>query len=566
MDMLPSLLQAIQAKLWSSDDAQGSISGGRLVKGFLQRLLHCPLHNDNLLPLLLALREIPDSLSDQTLGPLLKKLEDVPAKSLPAAIYQTLYWCRHSTKDHRACLETIFLVMEAKASQMNIRECLDYIRLALFHEISLMKSFLRESKTLLRLGNVVSPCVLLLLLSCEEGIQMEGKVRTIERHICEATSLRLAMDELLRTEQLDSDLSNWPNGNKILSRLVDIAQEDDERSVRALISLALALLCKKVKEVASLGSVLMKDLFGKFPLARETIIDTMLSQVIWAGSQVVAPQYLEALAMTLDNLMMIPAAVLIFDKLVSRDLSVLSRLCQAISKIPNCYLVHVYTHIGARDEILGQLPITNSQLARCVALFAVRNEGCSPSFWSLFYRVLRGDAPTRAAIYSFFSKLNQSTESVKLDLAWSAKRAFEICYTNFVKALPESGDRTNWPSIVQNCVDEIGEQLVEPLHILLACMLSTGGEESEHWLEFSGCLDYLSEALCTHIDWFAEGSIPMASQLVSRPVIVGLYDVLVVTAQETRTYSHHFRFVSGTWYKLRAVYQPQYSEVQFTSC
>lgn len=536
--MLPSLLQTIQTRLWASNDSQRSVSGGRLIKGFLQRLLHCPLHNDNLLPLLLALREVSDSLNDQTLEPMLKNLEDVPVRSLPAAIYQTLYWCRHSTKDHRACFEAIFLVIEANASQVNIRECLEYVRLALFHEAALMKSFVRESNTLLRLGNAVSPCVLLLLLSCEEGIQMEGKIRTIERHICEATALRcLAVDDLLRTEQLDSDLSSWPNGNKILSRLVDIAQEDDERSVRALISLSLALLCKKVKEIISLGSELMKDLFDKFLLARETIMDIMLSQVILEGSQLVASQNLQALAVTLDSLMAIPAAALIFDKLVSRDLNVLPRLCQAMAKIPDAYLVHIYTNIGARYADLGHLPIANSQLVRCMVLFAVKNERCSPSFWTLFHRVLRGDAPTRAAIYSFLSKLSEPTESSKSGITRGTTRAFEICHANFIKILPENRDHTNWPLIVQNCFDGINEQLSEPLHLLLASMLSTGSEESEHWLEFSECMDYLAEELCNQIDWFAEGSISMTSQLVSRPIIIGLYDVLSVPVYDLHAFS-----------------------------
>ena len=270
IELLPRVITLLQTIPAIRDAGNAQLSGGVLARGFIAKLLATTLHRENLIDIIIALRDIPESVFEQSVNLITKKLEDVPTKSLPAAIYQLLQWCRSCPKEHGRCFETIFAVIEAKCEKIEVGECLAHIRLALSHERELMNSFIKEAKRMLQHGVEVSPYLLLLLLG-SEGESVES-VKHVEHFIADVLSTSYAAEK--RGILTDLELSKWPKIERLLTRLLSVVQSDDEISIRSILQLAFNLMNRNVNNVtvrtaiSAIGSKLLLDGYGSFSVAR----------------------------------------------------------------------------------------------------------------------------------------------------------------------------------------------------------------------------------------------------------------------------------------------------------
>lgn len=137
----------------------------------LQRLWSTTIHADNIMAMLVSSRELPFTLTPEIYGMILRKLEDVPSKDIPSALYQVLLLFRNSGA-LLSCFETILALVESQKDRIDVAESISCIKLAIQHEASISRAFLKYSKSCLKLSWDPSPFLIILLLCMSTNVEV----------------------------------------------------------------------------------------------------------------------------------------------------------------------------------------------------------------------------------------------------------------------------------------------------------------------------------------------------------------------------------------------------------
>ncbi len=207
IDLLPHVISRLAAydHLVAPDGDQRSRSyvpvqvGAKVFEAIISVV---ELHPENIVPLIVAMRESPMVPPQSLVSLAMKRLEDVPAKALPAAIYQSLLWLRGTSHLH-ACLETIFALLEATNDRTNDNECIAHIRLAIDHDKGIGSALLKYARVALR--GVRRPSHLSILLIVSMAHSSESLYALIEAYLYRqiSTNSRLAQVGPIHGCQLD---------------------------------------------------------------------------------------------------------------------------------------------------------------------------------------------------------------------------------------------------------------------------------------------------------------------------------------------------------------------------
>lgn len=217
---------------------------------------------DNIVPLIVALREADLTFGDELYRVMLKKMENIPIVKMPAAMYQFLLWCR-GAGCLTSCFESIFAILETQHERLEVGSCVSHIKLAFLHDKLVSLAFIKYAKDSLKSGGEVSPFLLLLLLGASTEPDLAMKL--IESYFAfrSTVSSKLASfpDPI---PGVDSKI--WSGSERLIKKLIDILQRDDEASIMALIGLGLRILFRRSGEKRDLqlqhwGGLLLSELF-----------------------------------------------------------------------------------------------------------------------------------------------------------------------------------------------------------------------------------------------------------------------------------------------------------------
>ncbi|PJF17248.1 hypothetical protein PSACC_02942 [Paramicrosporidium saccamoebae] len=471
IEFIPVITSVLSEKKVIEFNNGKQCAGGSTATSFIQQIASSPVHPDNILSIIVAFREVNVTLPSQVYESMFKRMEDVPRKDIPATLYQVLLWCRNSPT-LTGCFEMTFALLETQCD--HVGECLSHIKLALNHESLIFTAFVKYANTALRSSMNPSPVLLVLLL----GALLEKRVL--------AFLVNLVVSRR-RLEHLGSipgiDVARWPRLERILERLVDIVDLDDEPSILGLIRLGNDLAAYKHTDKAILQIIRQSAIkYLKFEASLRVMIKTIIEEMSLFGESCIPQPSLECSASVLGELSTINGGKL---------------LCEIIRERPE-YTNSFIQSLGKTGESQALiLPMLNE-----VELVHFANT--SPA---LFIRI--------SLKWNVYTELLQMVKTH----AVSIPSIFTLAFVQ----LWSGENMTDWAGMLNKCIDEHG-RVTEFLPVLLQILLqSSKGSTTEEAILCIGAMNNLSETLCHNIAWFPT-EIPVLHQSNLRPIVTGLYD------------------------------------------
>lgn len=205
----------------------------------------------------MAFRESTAEFGKDLYASVLKRLETVPLRLLPAAIYQCLLFFRGT--DHlQDCFECLFAVMEAQNDKIQARECMAHIRLAISHDVGLSQALAKFCQRALHPLVEPSPYLLLIIIDVFQG--SKEAISLLERYLGKIAS-NLDRAAALKETIAGLDPTKWPRPQRILARVIKTVEGDDDRSLGALCTLGLGLLASQNSLLRATGGDVLLSIY-----------------------------------------------------------------------------------------------------------------------------------------------------------------------------------------------------------------------------------------------------------------------------------------------------------------
>lgn len=244
----------------SEADGRSKLDPRKLLNTIFNKISVSGINSEDIPQFIIAMRETNFNCSDSVYLNMLRKLELVPAKKLPAAMYQYLLWFRRTSLMNK-CFETIFAVLESQNDRAETVDCLSHIRVALLNESNISIPFIKYVKSSFRNIQEVSPFTIVLFLG--SSINSEEATRHIESFLSKLASIEECLSN--RDQPIPGlEIQRWPSARRIVSRLLNIVENNDEATLIMLINLALKLISHKAGQSSPLvesGGYLLRSIY-----------------------------------------------------------------------------------------------------------------------------------------------------------------------------------------------------------------------------------------------------------------------------------------------------------------